>query len=76
MARPIAQGADPSQKPDRRAEEDAASLANYIADMSSELSQLAAGADLPMVAYFLNLARAEAEIRAREMGGAVIRREK
>lgn len=79
MARPIATSAEPSQerKSDRRAEEDAASMASYIADMSSELSQLAAGADLPMVAYFLNLARAEAEIRAREMAsGTVIRREK
>ncbi|WP_363348091.1 hypothetical protein [Methylocystis echinoides] len=79
MARPAA---TPSQarkaKPPvlaRRAEEDAAAMASYIADMSSELSQLAAGADLEMVAYFLNLARVEAEIRAREMGGPVIRRE-
>lgn len=59
-----------------REEEDAAAMASYIADMASELSQLAVGAQLQMVAYFLNLARVEAEIRARELGGYPIRREK
>lgn len=59
-----------------RAEEDAAALAGYIADMASELSRLAAGADFQMVAYFLNLARVEAEIRSRELGGCFIDREK
>ncbi|MGJ0509495.1 MAG: hypothetical protein ACR652_20705 [Methylocystis sp.] len=60
----------------RRASEDAAGMASYIADMSSELSHLAAGAELQMVAYFLNLARVEAEIRARELGGYAVEREK
>lgn len=50
-------------------------MASYIADMSSELSQLALSSDLQMVAYFLNLARVEAEIRARELGGYPIERE-
>ncbi len=78
MARQTAPGATPPQAPKsaRRAEEDAAAMASYIADMASELAQLAARAELQMVAYFLNLARVEAEIRAREMGGAVILREK
>lgn len=58
----------------QRASEDAASMASYIADMASELSQLAVGADMQMVAYFLNLARVEAEIRARELGGYAIER--
>lgn len=77
MARPPAKGATPPQAstPARRAEEDAAAMASYIADMTAELAQLAARAELQMVAYFLNLARVEAEIRAREMGGAVILRE-
>ncbi|MEK4034391.1 hypothetical protein WOC76_11930 [Methylocystis sp. IM3] len=77
MARTPATGATPSQAstPARRAEEDAAAMASYIADMTAELAQLAARAELQMVAYFLNLARVEAEIRAREMGGAVILRE-
>ncbi len=48
---------------------DAASLAAYIADMSAELASLAARAPLPMLAHFLNLARVEAEIRSRELGG-------
>ncbi len=67
MARQTAPGATPPQapKPARRAEEDAAAMASYIADMASELAQLAARAELQMVAYFLNLARVEAEIRAR-----------
>lgn len=59
----------------RRRDEEIASMASYIADMSSELAQLAAGGELQMVAYFLNLARVEAEIRARELGGAAIGRD-
>lgn len=58
-----------------RQDEEAASMASYIADMSSELSQLALSSELQMVAYFLNLARVEAEIRARELGGYPIERE-
>jgi hypothetical protein len=46
--------------------EDAASLAAYIADMTAELAGLAGKARLPMLAYFLNLARVEAQIYARE----------
>ncbi len=64
-----------SAKADRRAEEDAAAMASYIADMASELGQLAGRADMPMVAYFLSLARVEAEMLSRELGGAEIRRE-
>lgn len=58
----------------RSASEDVASLAAYIADMSDELSKLAARGDMPMLAYFLNLARVEAETRARELGGYPIER--
>ncbi len=59
----------------RRQNEEIASMASYIADMSSELAQLATGGELQMVAYFLNLARVEAEIRARELGGYAIERD-
>jgi hypothetical protein len=45
-----------------------ASLAGYIAEMTGELSALAGRAQLPMLAYFLNLARVEAEMRSREFG--------
>lgn len=58
-----------------RRNEDIASMASYIADMASELAQLASGGELQMVAYFLNLARVEAEIRARELGGYAIERD-
>jgi hypothetical protein len=58
----------------RRAVEDSAAMASYIADMAAELAQLATRSELPMVAYFLNLARVEAESRARELGGQVIER--
>ncbi|WP_442753543.1 hypothetical protein ACNHKD_11070 [Methylocystis sp. JAN1] len=60
---------------ERRSDEDAAAMASYIADMASELSQLAGRAEMPMVAYFLSLARVEAEMRSRELGGAKIKRE-
>ena len=50
--------------------EDAASLAAYIAEMTAELAGLAGNARLPMLAYFLNLARVEAQIYAREDGAA------
>jgi hypothetical protein len=50
--------------PDQRAREDAAALASYIADMAAELSHLAAGSNMQMVAYFLDLARVEAETLA------------
>jgi hypothetical protein len=58
----------------RRSDEDAAAMASYIADMASELSQLAGRAEMPMVAYFLSLARVEAEMRSRELGGVEIKR--
>ncbi len=51
----------------RRAKEDAAALASYIADMASELSRLAGRSEMPMVAYFLDLARVEAELQSREI---------
>ncbi|PPD43049.1 MAG: hypothetical protein CTY15_11145 [Methylocystis sp.] len=60
---------------ERRSSEDAAALASYIADMAAELSHLAGGAQMPMLAYFLNLARVEAELNARESGGAPIARD-
>jgi hypothetical protein len=52
-----------------KAHEEAASIASYIADMSDEMAKLASRCDMPMLCYFLNLARAEADMRARELGG-------
>ncbi len=52
-----------------------ANLAAYVGDMAGELATLAGRSKLPMLAYFLNLARVEAEIRARELGGSKIDRE-
>jgi hypothetical protein len=40
--------------------------AEYIAAMCESLSSLAARADLPTLAYFLNLARLEAKLAAHE----------
>ena len=45
-----------------------ADTASYIADMSTELAALAGACSLPMLAYFLNLARVEAQICARDQG--------
>ncbi len=46
--------------------QDQADLAAYIAEMTGELAQLAGEAGMPMLAYFLNLARVEAQITVRE----------
>jgi hypothetical protein len=56
--------------------EDAASLAAYISELTAELAELAGNARLPMLAYFLNLARVEAQIYARENGAREIARER
>ena len=50
--------------------QDRAELAAYIAEMTAELAQ---GAELPMLAYFLNLARVEAQIAVRETDGSLLR---
>jgi len=52
-----------------KARQEAASIAAYIADMADEMAKLANRCDMPMLCYFLNLARAEADMRAREQGG-------
>lgn len=41
-------------------------VARYISEITAEMSRMAGGADLPMLVYFLNLARVEAETVARE----------
>lgn len=51
----------------RSSDEEVASLARYIAEMSAELAQLAERCELTMLAYFLNLSRVEAEFRSREL---------
>lgn len=50
-------------------DETAASIAGYIAELTAELAQLADRSELAMLAYFLNLARVEAEFRRRELAG-------
>lgn len=42
-------------------------IASYIAELAEELAGLAERSELTMLAYFLNLARVEAEFRAREL---------
>ncbi len=73
MPRPDTSQKDCSNTPETtadsaKANEEAASIASYIADMSDELAKLASRCDMPMLCYFLNLARAEADMRARELG--------
>ena len=46
--------------------QDPADVAAYIVELTAELARLAGEAGLPMLAYFLNLARVEAQITARE----------
>jgi hypothetical protein len=38
----------------------------YISDISAELARMAGEAKLPMLAYFLNLARVEADMSQRK----------
>ncbi len=79
MSRPDSSKSD-SKEPrgttaeDKKANEEAASIASYIADMAYEMAKLAIRCDMPMLCYFLNLARAEADMRARELGGYPIDR--
>jgi hypothetical protein len=42
-----------------------AAVSAYISDISAELARMAGEAKLPMLAYFLNLARVEAEMSGR-----------
>jgi hypothetical protein len=65
---------DPLALPTTKTDDESASLAGYIADMSAELAQLARRGNLPMLAYFLNLAHVEAQIYVRENGHTEIRR--
>jgi NTP pyrophosphatase (non-canonical NTP hydrolase) len=61
-----------------KGDEDAASasIAAYIAEITGELATLAGRGNLPMLAYFLNLARVEAQIYVRENGCQEISRER
>lgn len=43
-----------------------AEIAQYVAEITAEMSKMAGGADMPMLVYFLNLARVEAESLARD----------
>jgi hypothetical protein len=53
--------------PGQRAEiQPAEERLRYIADMSGELAALAGGIRQPMLTYFLNMARVEAEMRIAE----------
>lgn len=47
----------------------------YIADMSGELASIAGGLRLPMLTYFLNMARVEAEMQIGEMAPSRARSE-
>jgi len=54
--------------------QDRAALAAYIVEMTGELARLAGEAGMPMLAYFLNLARVEAQITVRERDLRDVRR--
>ena len=43
-----------------------AQIASYVAQLSGELAQLSQGSGLDLLAYFLNMAKAEAETIARQ----------
>jgi len=54
--------------------QDQTALAAYIVEMTGELARLAGEAGMPMLAYFLNLARVEAQITVRERDLGDLRR--
>jgi hypothetical protein len=54
--------------------QDKAALAAYIVEMTAELARLAGDAGMPMLAYFLNLARVEAQIAVRESDSPLLHR--
>jgi hypothetical protein len=62
MVRPSARKAQQAPLPrTRHPVEDAASVAEYIAEMAGELARLAGAARLDTLTYFLSMARMEAE---------------
>lgn len=64
-------GGDPTEADDDSPPADAATAAStaaYIAEMAAEMAIMAGRAELSMLAYFLRLARVEAESKARELG--------
>ncbi len=76
MQRPVASRADSAsashRKPSSRNKARAAiqqqtEVSAYITDMSAELARMAGEAKLPMLAYFLNLARVEAEMTSKRL---------
>lgn len=59
-----------AKRPPKRAaphKGESAELAGYISDMTAELAKLAGDAQMPMLCYFLNLARVEADFHVRGM---------
>ena len=48
--------------------EEQAQIASYVAQLSGELAQLSHGAGLDLLAYFLNMAKAEGEAIALQAG--------
>ena len=76
MQRPVASRAEgasaslrkpPTKNKARAAIQHQMAVSSYITDMSAELARLAGEAKLPMLAYFLNLARVEAEMTAKRL---------
>ena len=60
----------PSRNKARAAIEQQTAVSAYITEMSAELARMAGEAKLPMLAYFLNLARVEAEMTAKSLDHA------
>jgi hypothetical protein len=61
----------PSKNKARNIAQQQAAVGAYIADISAELARMAGAAELPMLAYFLNLARVEAEMSHRKKDGEI-----
>ena len=49
-------------------------MLRYISDMTGELASIAGGARMPMLTYFLNMARVEAEMQLHQAAPAPMER--
>lgn len=55
--------APPSGGPTTTRERERAEMLRYISEMTGELASMAGAARMPMLTYFLNMARVEAEMQ-------------
>ena len=61
-AQPIPTGVSPRKSPRASPTRDALDVASYVAELAAQLEAMALAADLDLMAYFLGMARSEADL--------------